>query len=305
MSPRNDPSEYQNYFSGTIIPSKNPGRGLINIDSGCVEFQTALSFEEEKEQAAIDFVVEKLQELFPNKAKPIPDVPKHLSFDELKSQVSDISRVPIGVNVVTAQYEYFDYTRRVSLLSSSTKEKLKKFIPNYIKMLSLCANNKVIVLNAMNSDELEIMVDDNVKMYNSNFKKVFPILKQNIEKLNLETSEKRFTILVLGYNTLNNHMLELQKSDSSVSTVDDLILSVNNDNFKFILYEEVTYFRKIIDGRLSEIVDNQSGIWIGSDCEDQESFETERIYSDTNLSNDGLMIVDDSVPSFVKFPTIR
>lgn len=301
----NDPSEYQNYFSGTIIPSKNPGRGLINIDSGCVEFQTALSFEEEKEQAAIDFVVEKLQELFPNKAKPIPDVPKHLSFDELKSQVSDISRVPIGVNVVTAQYEYFDYTRRVSLLSSSTKEKLKKFIPNYIKMLSLCANNKVIVLNAMNSDELEIMVDDNVKMYNSNFKKVFPILKQNIEKLNLETSEKRFTILVLGYNTLNNHMLELQKSDSSVSTVDDLILSVNNDNFKFILYEEVTYFRKIIDGKLSEIVDNQSGIWIGSDCEDQESFETERIYSDTNLSNDGLMIVDDSVPSFVKFPTIR
>ena len=301
----NDPGEYEGHFLEKIVPSKNPGRGLLNIDSGCVEFQTALSFDEEKEQDAINFVIDKLTQLFPNKAPTVPIVPKHLSFDKIKQQVTDLYNVPIGVNNVTAQYEYFDYTQRISLLSASSSNNLKRFISNYINILSLCNNNKVIVLNALGSDTLEINVDDGIKLYNANFKKVFPILKNNIEKLNKETSDKMFTIVVLGYYKLNNHMIELKKEDENIITMDELILSVNNTNFKFILYEDAQFFKNITNGNLAEIVDNQSGIWIGTDYEDQESFDMERIYSETQLPNDCLVIIEDSVPKFVKYPTIK
>lgn len=301
----NDPGEYENYFPEKIIPSRNPGRGLVINDSGCVEFQTALSFEEEKEQMAIDFVIGKLLECFPNKAPLVPTIPKRISFESMKSQISDIDRVPIGINILSAQFEYFDYSQKIGLLSASSVDKLKKFISNYISTLSLCNNNKVIVLNTIDSEKLGIEVGNEVKMYNSNFKKVFPILKQNIEKINNAPSENTYTILILGYNKLNSHMLELKNEDDSVITVDDLILSSTNDNFKFIIYEDSSLFQKIVNGKLSDIIDNQSGIWIGNDYEDQESFEMERVYSDTQLSNDNLVIIKDSTPVFVKFPTIK
>lgn len=301
----NDPSEYEGYFSEKMVPSKNPGRGLLNIESGCVEFQTALSFEEEKEQDAINFVIDKLLQLFPNKAPEVPIVPKHLHFSSIKQLITDLYNVPIGVNTVTAQYEYFDYSRPISLLSASNSENLERFISNYINTLSLCDNNKVIVLNGLGADSLEIKTDDRIKIYDANFKKVFPILKTNIEKLNNSVSDKTFTIVVLGYHGLNNHMLELKKEDDDIITLDELILSVNNANFKFILYENTQYFKNIINGNLAELVDNQSGIWIGADYEDQESFDMERVYSESQLPNDCLVIIDDSTPKFVKYPTVK
>ena len=100
-------------------------------------------------------------------------------------------------------------------------------------------------------------------------------------------------------------MIELKKEDENIITMDELILSVNNTNFKFILYEDAQFFKNITNGNLAEIVDNQSGIWIGTDYEDQESFDMERIYSETQLPNDCLVIIEDSVPKFVKYPTIK
>ena len=100
-------------------------------------------------------------------------------------------------------------------------------------------------------------------------------------------------------------MNELKKEDGNIRNLDDLILSVSNDNFKFVIYEDASHFKHIINGALSDMVDNLSGIWVGSDFDMQEVFDSNKTYEDVSLSNDSLVIIDDSIPKFVKYPTLK
>lgn len=301
----NDSSEYELYFSEKIIPSKNPGRGIVKIESGCVEFQTALSFDEDNEKSAIDFITQKLVEFMPEKALPIPTVPKHLQYSDIISKVTNLNNIPIGINIVTAQYEYMDFTKLINLISATNSQVIKKFINKLINLVSLCSNTKVIVLNAINEELINVSLEG-VKVYSSNFKKVLPILFDNVEKFNKTTTvDSNFVIFILGYHKLNSHMNELKKEDENVRNLDDLILSVNNDNFKFVIYEDASHFKHIINGALSDMVDNLSGIWVGSDFDMQEVFDSNKTYEDVSLSNDSLVIIDDSIPKFVKYPTLK
>ena len=79
----------------------------------------------------------------------------------------------------------------------------------------------------------------------------------------------------------------------------------DNDNFKFVIYEDASHFKHIINGALSDMVDNLSGIWVGSDFDMQEVFDSNKTYEDVSLSNDSLVIIDDSIPKFVKYPTLK
>ncbi len=299
-----DESEYTSYYNEKLVPSKNPGRGIIGHDSSPIEFQTALIFDEIHATQNLNYVIGQLVKHFPNKATPIASVPRHLSFNDIVPLISNIKNVPIGINVVTAQYGYYDFSPKVTLMSASKKDLLKKFIPQFAKVLSKCQNNKVMVLNAI--DNLDLKFEETIKYYNSNFKNLFPVLDKNVKKAKEEKSDKTFTIIVLGYSKLNSHMKGLQKDDNTVMDLDTLILEASTgETFKFILFEPSSSFSKVMDGALSDIVDNQYGIWVGQDYDDQDCFESARSYasSDVVLSNDTVVIINDSTPGYLKYPT--
>ena len=299
-----DSNEYSNYFSSKMIPSKNPGRGLVEIDGECREFQTAIIFNEDDERKNIDYVIDKLNAVFNYKAPSVPIVPKRLELAHLKNYVKNLNMVPLGVNIVTAQTGYFDFSQKISLMSSEKKDFFGKFMLKLIQILSLYKDNNIIVLNSLNDTNLKIPTG--ITYYDSNFKKILPVLFTNTKKINSNPSSKKFIIIVLGYSKLNFHLTKLKEEEKGVNNIDDLILNTKNDSFKFILYDSSMSFNKILNGSLSDAVDNQNGIWIGNDFDSQYSFVYENSYFMNNINpgNDTIVIVKDGVPEFIKFPTL-
>lgn len=299
----NDPADYKEFFNGNVVPSKNPGRGLINIDSIPFEFQTAIIANEEQEQSILDYVINRLCEIFPKKAPLIPSVPRHLNYYNLNNYVSDLSSVPIGINIDTAQISFYDFTKKTTILSSTKVDCMVKFSKFLLKILSSCVNNRIIVLNSV--DKITSKSNDNIKFYSANFSKITSVINNNIIKYNNSKEKKNFTIIILGYSKINTHLLKLKNDDSSIVSLDDLILkSNNNDNFKFIIYDLSSSFENIMNGVLEEQLDNQFGIWVGPDFEMQMLFDSDRMFGDVRFTNENCVYVKDGIPINLKYPTV-
>ncbi len=299
-----DQTEYGNYFSNAVIPSKNPGRGLIEINGECREFQVAMAFNEDDEMKNLNYVIDKLNGLFKYKAKPVPIVPKRLELLYIKKYITNLNMVPLGVNIITAQTGYFDFSKKISLMSSDKPDVLAKFTLKLLQILSYHSDTNIIVLNSM--DNIKINIPIGITYYDSNFRKITPVLLSNISKINKQQSSKKFVIFVLGYSKLNSHLTKLKEENSSVSNIDDLIINTQNNSFKFILYDNAELFGKLINGKLSDFVDNQNGIWVGNDFDSQYAFSYENLYylNNINPANDTIVLVKDGVPEYLKFPTL-
>ena len=77
----------------------------------------------------------------------------------------------------------------------------------------------------------------------------------------------------------------------------------NNANFKFMIYDVYSSFNSILEGNLSNVVDNQNGLWVGSDFDMQDCFECSKLYG-SNISSDNIVVIKDSETEVVKVSTI-
>lgn len=298
-----DPIEYSDIFPNSkIIPSNNPGRGLIEVNEKCVEFQTAIIFDEKKEKVSLDYVIDTLNEYIKTKAKPISTIPKHLRFDSLKIYMDDLANIPMGINLITAQVSYFELTKLITLTSSIQTNALKRFSYFFSRVLTMIPNTKLIILNSLN--DLKFYDSPNIKYYDANFSKISTVINTNIEKLNKTYSDNKFIVIILGYLKINSHLKSLKENDDNVYSIDDMILNCKNDNFKFILYEKSSNLQEVIDGELSDIIDNQFGIWVGPDFDMQDSFDCDRLNETIRFGNDDIILIEDAIPKPVKIPTI-
>lgn len=296
-----DVSQYSDYFVNFPIPSKNPGRGLVEINGNCLEFQSVIISNEDVESQKLNYVIKKLNEIFKSKVKAVPDLPKRLEFSYLKNSITNICNVPLGVNLLTAQIGFNNFDKKITTISGENVLSISKFISSLVKALSLCNNNNVIVLNG--NSNFKIRVPDNIKYYDSNFSKIIPVLMQNIIKYNETSSEKKFSIVILNYSKINKHLKDLNEENEDVVTLDDLIENVNNDSFKFTIYDSFNNLKKLSDGSLSEYLDSESGIWVGKemDMQDYYSFENPSYAYKLNLGNDTVVVINNLTPEFLKF----
>ena len=300
-----DEGDYSYIFKGAKVPSKNPGRGIILHDGNPVEFQVALICEESNKKEYLDTMFKKLNSMSVHKAPEVSDVPRKLSLESCLPEVKNLSSVFLGVNVLTAQKQYYDFSKKISLLSAANASNTMKFISKLSSLLVHCQNTNLIVLNAKKS--IKFKLNEKAKYYEAGFDKISNTLYDNCQKMNSNHSDKNFVILIIGYVAINNYLKKINKDDKSVHTLDELILESTNNNFKFLIYDDESSYSSLLNTDISDMLDNSNGLWIGVDYDGQSAFDMQNIgYSDNpvNPSNELVIDIEDSEPVIIRFPTV-
>ena len=292
-----DSSDYSQFFENYPVIKKNPGRGIVEINEHIYEFQTCLFVEEKKEIAYLNSIIEQLCKYLKSTAVPVPRIPDKVTFDIIKNNITDLTAVPIGVNMVSAQMAYYNFDKVVNVISSEKANSIIKFINSLQKVLLNIPKVKVIILNAL--DGIVINGVDSAKVYDSNFTKIIPILRENINKYNSIESDEKFVIIVLNPTRLNKY-IDKQKTENKIDldSINDLIISVKNSNFRFILYDLASNYDKIKSGEMIDYFDGTEGIWIGNNFDAQMMF-------DVNSSSDFGSISDEYIIRIIDGTTIE
>ena len=299
-----DQSDYSMFFDTTLVPARNPGRGLIQLDD-VYEFQVPLIFDDSTASAKFNYVFEQLDKFLNNKAQPVPTIPDVVTFDYVRNCQSKMSltNIPIGINLVTAQTTFYDFSKLFNLVVSSKNLDAFSFLDTIIKLIGMLQNKKVIVLNGIK--DLEFSFDENIKYYSSSFKKIVPVIYGNVEKYNeLNTSENEFVIFILGYNRINKILnKDVDEEDSSSVNLDNLLIKAkNNKYFKFVVYDTAALVDEMLDSDIGNFVDNSNGIWVGRGFDGQNCLEAPDSYNDNvKLTNDTVVLVKNGKADYAKY----
>ncbi len=298
-----DAAFYTDFFNNPPIIKNNPGRGMININEVTYEFQVPLMFSEEKEVESLRYVIEKLNEFIKTKAKPVPTVPAKVTINNLIPYINDLSNVPLGISIVTAQEGTFNFNNPVSILCSTDQDSVYKFIPGFLQILTKINNTKIIILDAY-GEENRVKAPEEVKCYSSGFKKIIPVLSKNIDKYNKQTeklSSDNFIIIVLGYSKLDMHLKKLKKEDPTINTIGELVLaSQQSGRFKFVLYDTEEEGRYFTRSAVGDLVDSTTGIWIGRDFDSQSIIEATGYSDSIQLTNEIIVVVRNGLANYIK-----
>lgn len=110
--------------------------------------------------------------------------------------------------------------------------------------------------------------------------------------------------MIIGYSNLSRYLNEQKSNNNEVKLIDDLILETKNNSFKYIIYDSFRDILNLLDGNLSNIIDNQNGIWIGQNFDSQEFFETSYFRNSGDVAADNAVVIKDSEAELLKTPTI-
>ena len=297
-----DSSDYSMLFDTNLIPSKNPGRGLVKIEDEVFEFQAPLIFENDLSDKKLNYVFEQLDKFLTSKAPAVPTILDVVDENYLNGLSISLDRVPVGINLLTAQSSYYDFTNRYNLILSSKSKEGLVYISSLIKIIGKLPNNKIIVINGIKDTELEF--PENVKYYDSGFKKIIPVINNNVLKYNdMDHSENNFVIVILGYNKVSKVMEKAKEEDENIVSLEDMIANAkNNKFFKFIFYDTASLFDEVASEDISNYVDSSNGIWVGRGFENQGFYEAFNTYNDNvNLNPDSIVLLKDGQVEYAKF----
>ena len=300
-----DEGDYSYILKNAKAPAKNPGRGVILNEGVPVEFQTALIFDEERQKEYLDSVFVQLNNVMKEKVHPVPEVPKKVSIEELLPMCTSLDNIPLGINVVTAQQEFYDFNKTINILVAAKMQNTVKFFSKFTKLLLNIPDTNIIFLNK--DAAIKLNLDERIKYYDGDFSKIVNLLNTNCLKINDNPTTKKFIVIICGYSSINKTLDEASVEDETVVTLDQLINNCKNDNFKFLIYDSDEKYERVLNSDISDKIDNSNGIWIGVDYDSQSSLEMAQLgYDDNpvNPSNELIIVVRDSEPSIVRFPTI-
>ena len=108
------------------------GRGLIEINNTCYEFQTATVYQEDKLQQIVKQICGQLTDYYKIKAQPIPMIPKTLTFDNIAKDKLSFNRICVGYVKNTIEPKYFDLQKNFGTLIIAPK---KYVLTEYTKVM--------------------------------------------------------------------------------------------------------------------------------------------------------------------------
>ena len=240
-----------------LIPAKHFGRGLIKLESGTYEFQTALIYEKEKINDAIKETAIKLSETSMKKAPKIPNVPKTIKYETVMSSIKELDAVPIGLNVKTSETATLDIlNNKISFICGNQINVEPNYLIELIKVLTAIPSAKLKVIDlADNLSEAEVE-----EYYNGEFTQVISSILTAEE----ETKQK-IVYIITGIGYIYDRVL-----DEGIET----LFKIFNNEYKlensfFILSDNYTSMKRLENETWYTNMNNKNGIWINQGIANQ------------------------------------
>ena len=259
------------------------GRGLIKINNGIFEFQTAKICQDNDFYNYVKEVMNVLKENLNYNADPIPTLPDTVSVSMLSEKMKSLSEVPIGISKYTLEPYIYDFKKSfANIIISKNIDNIVNFASSLLDILSTkdSINVKIIDMMQRISDEkvdLERILkafEERITMYNESLliilgveKFMNQVLSSGIdisEKMaNWQEGKKCNIIFAETINKIKNHQYDewytnYVSEDNGIwigkGILDQYVLSLNSRNieevndssFGYVIKEENPYLVKLI-----------------------------------------------------------
>lgn len=278
-----DPFDYHYLLNSRdgLIPKKELSRGLSFVGEEVYEFQGAYVYLKDQINDMIKKSAEKLSAT-QKKAPVIPIIPVSVTANALTPYITNLSSVPIGVNIHNAEVLKYDFH----------SHKITQVIGNYIITERDFLNEFLTMLNLLQDTKLKIIdfadVIENSENYEDYSNDQFTdAIKKIIE--NEKTETKPMIYVIIGIGRIYDKVL-----DEGVETMFRIFQKVNQFKLSsFIIIDNYSIFRKTMEEDwYKENVHSNEGIWIGADIESQNAIVCPNITkSDLNEDFNGIIYV--------------
>lgn len=299
-----DPTEYSMIFdTKEVMPSDNPGRGVIELDGSLFEFQTSIAFDFDSYDNNLNLVINKLNSIVKTKATKLPELPNTVTIASFKNESIQLSAVPVGIEVRSGCTAVYNFDRLINIILFGKEQSIAAFFPALTNIMSQLNDAKIIALSAYDFIEVK---NDNIKFYKENFKAVLQALYKNIEKTIKDpaSNNNKYVILIVGYTKLAKHFKKMKNNepDGDIKDLDDLIILAKNSNkFRFVIFDYANVMLSVDDYRWYNLVQLNNGMVLSEVSDNQELFTLRGYYRDEEAGRDDAFIIDNGNKIDIKY----
>ena len=267
-----------------LIPKKAIGRGICKIDADSTdsycEFQTAMIDDEESELQTIKTYADQCVEYYKCKVKQLAKIPDDITSNDLIKHVSDISNVPLGVDLYQKNLLTYDFSaQKIHLVTSRDINANINFVYALASLLTKVSNVKVRVIDLLKIFRKPIL---DIQKFEQDPNVVFAALEKDILTrtdsqdygINIVIGAGKFKEILstAGVEIFENAFNNLQKSKKVI-----FILVDNYDSIRNLSVEQ-WYLEANV----------KQGIWLGQGLDSQSLFDVEVRSEDNKYNFPGL-----------------
>lgn len=282
----NDATDYSMVVGKTdgLIPSKFKGRGLIALDR-VYEFQTAHCKETDDMQEFIRNFCNDLAENATNYARPIPVLPKVVTYDYVKPYIMGLNAIPVGVGKKNLNIATVALSNKVVLpIVTQELAEAASFIETFATVMADSANTTVVdteqILNVTGSESYKCVTEN----YEAFVEQVFNDMvsrNNDYKDANMDTSvlakydEKVFVLIGL------KRFVDQLTADGKDKFFTLLDKAEHFYKIRFIIAESVSQWNAYnYDAWYKRHITGTDGLWIGDGVADQYMLKVNKVTSD-------------------------
>ncbi len=259
----NDTSEYVSIFEalGNKRPARKFGRGLINLGEEIYDFQTAKSCEPEEYNVFIKEEIERLKKENKTSAEKIPILPDVVKIDKFKTNLNDLSNIPIGLRKKDIKPEFYDFKENfINIITAKDVEEAMQFGSNIWQQIGKIEDVDIIILDP----ERKVLSGRNE--LSENYKKLVSSAKKKTSRYNV--------CFIFGLNRFINYLEQNMEGDDYSEGTEKLQTIIKQcdekKNFSFIFIDSADKVKEHnYDDWYKENVLESNIIWVGNGIEDQ------------------------------------
>ncbi len=248
----NSDNDYYNIFEkiGKKRPSHIFGRGLIEIDDGIYEFQTAKICEPEHYNAFIKEIITELNKNTKITTKSIPVIPDKITIKDFSSEINTLKDLPIGI--IRQDLKVCTYNLKKDFVNIITSKSIKDAIQFTVNILEEIKNIKDVEVAIFDAERVQVikrkeLVDEYISFIT------------NIDK----NKSKNIICVIIGIDKLLSYLENYNFNDTFKKMEEigrcNVILVENANKLKNHEYDD--WYKNYIS--------KDNGIWVGNGVNNQ------------------------------------